>query len=244
MQYFGFTVTPVIGAILAAVGNKNRFIIPLIRLPINEYSLPALFMGILAIGNAVLLHHLFPDKTVSTDSMHSFSIITDTAATTAASSAGDVTSSEGLLEFENKSRTDPPVVNLLSSVWNMDDTVKVVIGSCVLNIAMKGTIGVFETLGSEFVSKNFHWDSLYTGYTFATFGLMGVFCLLSFPLLQKFRINDLDVMTIGAVLMTLSCFLISSDGIKYVKYQTLINFPSYLILILFPLINSTIPIIT
>ena len=98
----------------------------------------------------------------------------------------------------------------IKSVWHTSSAVKVVVGGCLMNVAFKGTIGVFETLGSEFVTRSFKWDSLHTGYTFALFGAMGVFCLLCFPILQMLKVSDLDLIAGGGVLMTVSCFLLSA----------------------------------
>ena len=218
MQYFGFALTPLLGAILAAVGNKNKFIIPLIRLSINEYSLPALFMGFLAVGNCLLLHHDFQDREKREPSVEFKNISTASTgieiASAAATSVVDVVPSAAPSEIDNVSQVEPSLTHLMSYIFNVNDTKMVVIASCFMNMAMKGTVGVFETLGSEFVTKTFYWDSLDTGYTFATFGFMGVLSLLSFPILQKFRISDLDIMTAGAVLMTMSCFLLCAEGIK------------------------------
>ena len=218
MQYFGFALTPLLGAVLAAVGHKNKFVIPLIRLSINEYSLPALLMGFLAVGNSLLLHHDFQDIEKKDHSVEFKNVSTTSAGTeitsAAATSVIDVVPSAAPFEIGNVSQAEPSLTYLISSILGVNDIKKVVIASCLMNMVMKGTVGVFETLGSEFVTKTFHWDSLDTGYTFATFGFMGVFCLLSFPILRKFRINDLDTMTIGTVLMTMSCFLLCAEGIK------------------------------
>jgi hypothetical protein len=55
VQYVGFAITPIIGAILAAIGHHNRSFL----FNINEFTLPATFLGLLAIGNATITYYLF-----------------------------------------------------------------------------------------------------------------------------------------------------------------------------------------
>lgn len=208
VQYFGFTVTPVLGAIVAAIGGKNKMIIPLIHITINEYSLPALFVGFMAAANVLILYYCFDDKAHLVESV--YQPLSDTAISSSATATTESATTEAQ-QVNQIAEDNTTVETWLSTVYHMDDMKKVIIGSCLLNIAMKGTIGVFETLGSEFVTRTFHWDSLQAGYTFASFGFFGVFCLLSFPLFQILGVRDIDLIAVGAVLMTLSCFLLSAD---------------------------------
>jgi hypothetical protein len=204
VQYFGFAVTPVFGAILAAIGAKHRAVIPIIALSINEYSMPAIFIGCLAAGTAALLHGLFEDSPPN-------SADGSGAGTGARASEAVGTDPETAIEQQEKEKEThaSSSSSWLSLLLNMTVATKVAIGGCMLNIAMKGTIGVFETLGSELVTKRFHWDSLRTGYTFATFGALGVLCLLSFRLLQRLGISDIHLIIFGSISMTCSCLLLS-----------------------------------
>jgi hypothetical protein len=195
-------VTPVFGAILAAIGAKHRAVIPIIALSINEYSMPAIFIGCLAAGNAALLHGFFEDDPPNPADGSG-------AGTGARTSDAVGTDPETAFEQQEKETHASSSSSWLSLLLNMTVATKVAIGGCMLNIAMKGTIGVFETLGSELVTKRFHWDSLRTGYTFATFGALGVLCLLSFRLLQRLGISDIHLIIFGSISMTCSCLLLS-----------------------------------
>ena len=204
MQYFGFSTTPILGAVLAAVGKRNRTSIPFLPFLVNEFSLPAVFVGCIAASNAVLLYSLYDEKARSNmsedvgenvdrgDSKYASSGLSE-------SKCGGI-ADEGQISFE----MEVP----LESHFNAVGAMRVVVGGCLMNIAMKGTIGVFETLSSEFVTVMYHWDSLRTGYTFALFGFLGVLCLLSFPLLQRFRVLDTNLITSGSILMTSSCLIL------------------------------------
>jgi hypothetical protein len=201
-------VTPVFGAILAAIGAKHRTVIPIIALSINEYSLPAIFIGCVAAGNAALLQGLFEDRPPNpADDLG--------AGTRAMASDAVVTDPETVIEQQKEKEThasSSTSSSWLSLLLNMTVATKVAVGGCVLNVAMKGAIGVFETLGSEFVTKRFHWDSLRTGYTFAIFGALGVICLLSFRLLQRLGVSDIHLIIFGSISMTCSCLLLSTDA--------------------------------
>ena len=195
MQYFGFTVTPVFGAVLASLGSKNRFIFPIVPLLITEYSLPALVMGCLAVINSLILCYKFEDL------KKGFTPLSQNSDDNALPHNGSLEG--GKLITVSADPAAPLFTDKSKSVTKM------LLGGCALNMAMKGTIGVFETLGSEFVTRRFHWDSLQTGYTFAIFGVLGVICLLSFPLMQKHGVLDINLITGGSVLMALSCFILS-----------------------------------
>ena len=183
------------GAVLASVGSKSRFTIPIVPLLITEYSLPALFMGCLAVTNSLILCYKFEDLNKG------FVPLTQ-------NSNDNALPHTGLLEG---GKPIAALVDPVSPLFTAKTTnlTKMLLSGCALNMAMKGTIGVFETLGSEFVTRRFHWDSLQTGYTFAIFGVLGVICLLSFPFMQKHGVLDINLITGGSVLMALSCFILS-----------------------------------
>ena len=201
-------MTPVFGAILAAIGAKHRTVVPIIDLSINEYSMPAIFMGCLAACNAAMLHGLFEDRPSTPPDPTSDR---DSDAGTGGR-ASDAVGMDPETATERQETETSASSSWLSLALNMTVATKVAIGGCVLNMAMKGTIGVFETLGSEFVTKRFHWDSLRTGYTFATFGALGVLCLLSFGMLQRLGISDISLIIFGSISMTCSCLLLSVDA--------------------------------
>ena len=91
--------------------------------------------------------------------------------------------------------------NTLSS-----EAYRMAIGGCLLNITTKGTIGVFETIGLMFVTKNYNWNGVTAGLTISICGSIGVLFLISFSLLLKF-VKDVDLVLYGMMTMTLSCLL-------------------------------------
>jgi len=83
----------------------------------------------------------------------------------------------------------------------------IVIGGIILNMSTKGTIGVFETLGGEIALTKLGWSSSQTGFTFTSFGAIGVIFLLNFAYLVGF-FGDFNLMLFGMFLMLISCFLL------------------------------------
>jgi ceroid-lipofuscinosis MFS transporter 7 len=209
VQYLGFFVSPIIGAFLAAIGHHNRFTIPIISLKISEYTLPALFIGILTSLNAVILYKYVSfsaiisarDASISEKpESKSFTMLNETTANDSSIEMGTARS-EGPLVLENR---------WYSSFLNFTAAGKVAIAGCILNVVLKGSIGIFETLGSTFVMTHINWDGLQTGYTYASFGFCGIFLLISFSLFQNScRVKDLDLIKIGMIFMALSCFLLA-----------------------------------
>lgn len=83
------------------------------------------------------------------------------------------------------------------------------VGGCLCNAATKGTVGVYETLGSEFASSHFGWSGLQVGSIFAACGATGICTLLSFGLLARLGLGEAQLMLVGVAVMTLACLLLS-----------------------------------
>lgn len=58
VQYAGFTLTPILGALVSAAGGASARTVVL-GVPLNKYSTPALVLGGFALTTAVLLFALF-----------------------------------------------------------------------------------------------------------------------------------------------------------------------------------------
>lgn len=94
-------------------------------------------------------------------------------------------------------------------------------------LLFKGTIGVFETLGSEYVTTTYYWSSSKTGYIFSFFGFIGVFCLLSFRLILKI-FNEVDLIIYGMSLMSVACVFViySSNRSNFFYFSLLLMYGS------------------
>ena len=55
-----------------------------------------------------------------------------------------------------------------------------------MNMTTKGTMGVYETLGSALAASHLGWGPERIGYTFAFFGFIGTSSLFLFSLLLPF----------------------------------------------------------
>ncbi|CAM9099439.1 unnamed protein product [Phaeothamnion confervicola] len=83
-------------------------------------------------------------------------------------------------------------------------------GGFLLNIATKGTIACFETLGAEYSIVHFHMTSAEAGATFATFGAFGVASLLSMRLLCLW-LSDVQLVLGGVLVMIFGCCMLISS---------------------------------
>jgi MFS family permease len=86
------------------------------------------------------------------------------------------------------------------------------VAGCAFNMATKGTIGVFETLGLVYVTTHYDWSSLQSGVTFSVAGSLGVLSLLMFSLLLRL-VSDVNLVLGGMLVMTASCLIFSIGGL-------------------------------
>ena len=78
----------------------------------------------------------------------------------------------------------------------------------ILNLLMKGSIGIFETILIIMTIHFYHWNSLQTGFIISFLGFMGVIILCNFAFLLKIW-KDFQLIPIGLIFMILSSFLLS-----------------------------------
>jgi hypothetical protein len=76
-------------------------------------------------------------------------------------------------------------------------------------VCEQGTIGVFETLGSEFATGLIALSSASTGYVFSALGACGAVTLLSFSRLVR-HYDEVLLSLSGIYLMIFSCVLMST----------------------------------
>lgn len=241
VQYSAFAVTPVLGSILAALGEspppsssssfaaRNQDLTLSANpsancsLGVSPFALPAYFLASLSLLCTILLAVLF--KEIPRDRKHSVEIenierddaFKDSPEEMGMKKGRSFESMEIDAEKSLKSRAldihSRNVQNASTEVSNgnglglLTPQTAMVIGGCLLNVVTKGTMGVFETLGSEFVVTHFSWSIARTGLTFAVFGGLGVACLLSFRLILRI-FGDVNLIIYGIMIMALSCLLL------------------------------------
>uniref|UniRef100_A0A7S2K957 Major facilitator superfamily (MFS) profile domain-containing protein n=1 Tax=Leptocylindrus danicus TaxID=163516 RepID=A0A7S2K957_9STRA len=76
-----------------------------------------------------------------------------------------------------------------------------ILGCMLLNVATKGCISSFETLGVNFALEHFGMDSATTGYAVSIFGAIGVVALLNMGNIERY-LSDVQMIVFGIVIMT------------------------------------------
>lgn len=90
--------------------------------------------------------------------------------------------------------------------WTIYDAV--IMGCMLLNVATKGSIASFETLGISFAESHFDMESAKAGSIVATCGLVGVISLLCMGHITK-RFNDVQIITGGMLVMVVGILSLS-----------------------------------
>eukprot|EP01034_Spumella_vulgaris_P021827 gene21827-27897_t len=214
VQYAGFTLTPVLGALVASMGSALST--TLWGVPLTAYSLPAIALGLVALLSTLLIFILFVEiireesdgdtrpnsnlpeqadgmemQRLTADSHPAYQAVPDRA-----SGAADVQSVPTTSHVETRRLCGHSLFDVLS------------VAGCAFNMATKGTIGVFETLGLVYVTTHYHWSSLRSGITFSVAGAFGVMSLLLFSLLMRY-VNDVNLVLCGMLIMAASCLMFS-----------------------------------
>lgn len=198
VQYFGFTVMPFLGSIVSKLGN---YLNPNSNL---MYVLPATSISIMAFISIVLLVAVFREKRNFTELTYTKLEVVDK--TYADESTSKVAAGTSIRVAEEASISSPSVITWLA------------FAGCLLNVTTKGTIGVYETMGAEFVMSHFQWPLAKVGMVFASFGILGVGCLLCFDRLVKV-FGDVELMMYGMTVMMISCMLLMSEFGTQMEWQ-------------------------
>jgi len=232
VQYFSFTVTPIVGAMLSAyIENKQcRFSFhssDILSIDVNSFTVPILFLSSVTVVCILLLSVVFMDirRWHGHGHGHGNPSLTPTLQTDAAAAAlhhhhhhhnslepPTLTIQSKSVDINSPTNTNSPGLGLINFIprgkpWlGVSIEARVAVAGCLLNMATKGTIGVFETLGSELVTSRYNWSSVRIGYTFALFGVMGVLSLLSFHVFITL-FGDVNLVLFGMVLMIASCVI-------------------------------------
>ena len=177
VQYAGFTVMPLLGSYLSYIGSKQNNMKIFDYFEINRFTLPAYIMSTLSLLCIVCILSLFTDVLRFNSPTSLLAAICPTTET-----------------FTH-----------ISCTFTLLD--KMAIGLCILNIATKGSIGVFETIGSEYVINHYQWTSSHIGIVFSFCGACGVILLLLFDIITR-NFRDIQLVIYGMILMIISCLLI------------------------------------
>lgn len=193
-QYGAFTVLPVLGGILAEVGRTYR------RPPLfgvihfDEFSVPCLFIFFLSILNAFLMVFVFDENVRATPRQAAEEVVEKNTEMTSMEKGKSAAAGGG----DQKSSSVPfDIAALGISQMAMD------VGGCLLNVTTKGTIGVYETLGSALARDHLDWHTERIGYTFAFFGAVGTSSLFCFRYFYRY-FNDLELMMMGICIMVVA----------------------------------------
>lgn len=228
VQYAGFTVTPILGAMLAAmVGPDPTVEDDLISEPLlTEYNVATMFLAGCAFLCMVLLALFFqtivkPTHEALISSFSGASIQLSTTSTeesplvgSDSAESGPKEGQEGYQEYNdsmnditNNDDDEHFEYNRRQSLGNdSSNPTHLIIGGCLLNMTSKGSIGVFETLVVVAASSQFQWGPVHAGLTVSICGLIGVINLLLFSLYLRY-ISDFNMVQYGLIGMALSCFL-------------------------------------
>lgn len=210
VQYFSFGVMPIAGAMLSASisnirecydgnlssssgGGKSILtsILSSKSLQHLEFASPAYFIALISLLVIFLLYAKFTDLVPESQSEGVL--------------GGDKVEATGKVDLLAIDEEDHNKFQ-----WSQTNVgFRIAVGCCLLNIATKGTIGVLETLGSEFVAVNFDWSTYRIGYTFGVFGSIGVLSLLLLATYHNY-FSDIQLVQYGLVLMVAACLLFTT----------------------------------
>lgn len=191
VQYSGFTVTPLIGSFLAwYFGDYDAQFGPF---HLNAYTSPAFFMVLLSALGAVLLNTCFEDYIPE-----QFLGKAKYAPLRQSVEAG-VKDEEGDQE-EAKEREDMDFRSVSS--WTEIDWC--IFSGLLLNVATKGSVGVFETMGVGVATQRFGMTPSVAGLVVSGCGAVGVTALLfNKPMVDAY--HDTGLMVGGVLVMIVSC---------------------------------------
>jgi len=172
VQYAGFTVTPFFGALFNWCLRTYEVQWGILRL--NKFTAPAYFMSIVVVSTLIVLCTFFRDR-------QRINIKKDGQKKTARRAA---------MEDFATSKT-----RLGITVYDC-----CILGIMLLNVATKGCIGSFETLGIAIAKEHFDMLSSSAGLTVAICGVLGVICLLNMGRLEK-RFTDIQIISGSMIIM-------------------------------------------
>ena len=173
LQYAGFTVSPVLGAWLSDFGMKTSIY--------WSFGLPAYFLAVLAVLSIVLLQLVFQNieynhnKKSKSSTQNSRKESNGNAHYTALQSQNEINAARQWL-----------VVAVLFLT---------------LNVTVRGSIAVYETMGAEIWSNDYRMNTVQLGSLVTISGGVGTFQLLFYRYFWSSRYDDVTVLLVGMVVM-------------------------------------------
>ena len=156
VQYGGFTVTPLFGALLMYALQENSYEFGFIVF--DQYSAAAYFMALLSAATLAVLMTKFKNRIRTKQNKRKKS-----SRTTERDELADRTTSCGITVYD-----------------------AALLGCMLLNVSTKGSIASFETLGIRFAESYFGLEPETAGMIVSLNGMVGVVALLSMSQLGKF----------------------------------------------------------
>jgi ceroid-lipofuscinosis MFS transporter 7 len=183
VQYGGFTVTPLFGALFnQLLGDADyKMLGGILRL--NMYTAPAFFMSSIVVTTIVILLLFFRDR-------QRYHVESE--------------------DQKKKSQKRQTIEDAANSMTKLGVTVYdcCILGCMVLNVATKGSIACFETLGIAMAQEFFAMRPSTAGFTIAACGILGVIALLQMGHLEQ-RFTDVQIITAGIIIMIIGIVSLS-----------------------------------
>jgi len=174
VQYAGFTVTPFIGAAFYKLFSQEGSGIQAGIFVLNEFTAPAYFMSLICILLLIVISIFFQNrKRIRKDKKRKSS------------------RQQSVDDFANK--TTSVGITLYDAC---------ILGCMLLNVATKGSIASFETLGIAFAESHFDMYSSTAGSVVGSCGTVGVIALLSMGKLAKV-LTDVQMIVGGMMVMVI-----------------------------------------
>lgn len=201
VQYAGFTVTPCVGAFYAHVLGDAAFWAGPIR--VTSFTLASYTLALLALVLYGCLQTVFVDYVPARDRPKKPTPPTPTPSEAVSA-----------VEFEVEARKDLNVCGV--SAWSEVDWC--LLAGLALNVATKGAVGVFETVGIPVAKQRFGVSAAVAGYSVSLCGAFGVALLACGmkPLAERF--HDATLMAAGVAGMAVSCALVLSPHTTLAVY--------------------------
>lgn len=156
VQYGGFTVTPLFGALIMHVFQEKRYEFGF--LIFDQYSAAAYFMSLLSACTLAVLITKFQNRIRTKPNKKKKS-----SRTAERDEIADRTMFMGITVYD-----------------------AALLGCMLLNVSTKGSIGSFETLGISFAESHFNLEPETAGFIVSVNGMIGVIALLSMSQLGKY----------------------------------------------------------
>jgi ceroid-lipofuscinosis MFS transporter 7 len=171
VQYAGFTVTPFFGALFIKILGDNDYQWGLLRL--NMYTAPAYFMGFICFSTFIALVTCFQDRQRLATQKD---------------------------KKKSKRRSAIDEVANRTTLIGLTTYDACILGCMLLNIATKGSIGSFETVGVNYAETFFDISPASVGTYVGSCGTIGVFALLSMGVFSVYA-TDVQLICGGMAVM-------------------------------------------